>query len=503
MLAGVTYIWLAQCLAFLLMPRSIDLGVRLRALVFWAIAAPVVLIVQPPMTALIVVAALVLAFSPMAPASRAAFFIVAVPAVPVFLSAPLPFPGINYLTDLTHYKVASVIILLPVLFAARDSSDKVAPGVPLAAVMLIAYSVYSALLIFESSGFTGGLRYGLDQILFLVIPFFAILATLRKPQDVDRFYQAVLIASLLLATVAIVSSFKRWDIYASSASIISETRDGVFRINATAGTHSLAFHLACGILVIEYLRRRIRIGWQSVNIMRIVLLAGMMTTDSRGGLGGLAVALCVYALLVLRSNALRALLFAALVGGAIWLAQDNVNVYDPHGTFSYRQDLFWTSLDYIAQYPLFGDRLFLQSGHFDHLLQGQGIIDITNMFLQVTLTFGLLGLALFASVFVVPFVKTGLIVLRMRRSQPDVGVDLKSAMASEDDIWFHAAAVTAAIGAGWLFLIATTSNVGLTMHEGIIFVAICCSLRRLQPVATAQSAVGQKRRGHATLTPAA
>lgn len=484
-LAGIAYIWLAQGLAFLLMPRSIELRVRSRALAFWLLTAPIVLLIPTPMTALLAVAVVMLALSPIDALHRVAFFVVAVPAVPVFLTAQLPFPGINYLTSLTHYKLAATLVLIPTFLAARDSTNLARPGLPLASFGLVAYVMYQTILIGGSYGFTGGLRHALDLTLFLIVPFFAILLTLRKLDDVEQLFQAVLIASLLLATVAVVSSLKRWDIYASAASVIGETRDGVFRINATAGTHSLAFHLACGILALEFLRFKKHIPWLSLNIMRFVLLAGMTTTDSRGAAAGLAVALCIYLVLILRSGALRQLLiwsvFLGLAAGAIWLAQGDVDAVDVHGTFTYRQELFWTSLEYIQRYPLLGDRHFLLSGHFDHLLQGQGIIDITNLYLQVTLTFGLLGLALFASVFVMPFVKLGLTVNCLRRSQSNLRTGAADSAATDLQIWTRAAAVVASIGAGWLFLIVTTSDVGLTMHLGTIFAAMCCAMRRIQP----------------------
>ncbi len=495
-LAGTAYIWLAQGLAFLLMPRSIALGVRARALLFWAATAPVVLAVQAPMSMLLLAAVLMLVFAPVAPVDRAAFFIIAVPAVPVFVFSPLTLPGINHLMDLTHYKFASLVVLAQVLLYGWNSAERPTRGLPVAAMMAVMFVAYSMALTATTYGFTSALRYGLDQILFLILPVFAVVVALRKPEDVDKFFQAILLVSLLLATAALVSSFKRWDMYAVGGYFPTDIRDGSVRINATAGTHALAFHLAAGFVVLEYLRRRVRIGWLSVNMIRLVLIAGMLTTDSRGALAGLAVALCVYTLFVLRSRYLRGLLFAGLLaavfGGAVWLAQGNVDSLDRHGTFAYRQELLWTSLDYIARHPLFGDRHFLQSGHFDHLLQGQGIIDITNLYLQIALRFGLVGLALFAGLFVVPFIKSGVSLLPMRQARTTLSID-SGTNPSRDEIWFHAMAATVAMGAGWLFLVATTSDAGLSMYLGTILAALCCALQRVRPAESHAKARESKR----------
>jgi hypothetical protein len=479
-LAAVAYIWLAQAIAFLLAPRSSPFSLRVRAGAFWALSAPIVLSLQNPMIILVAVAALLLVLSPLSMLNRTAFFLIAVPAVPVFISVPLPFPGLNYLTDLTHYKLAALIALLPVLFS--QDGNKRPSTLRGAGAFLMIYILYTVTLVGLPSNITGGMRFFLDQLLILALPYFAILFALRKTEDIDTFFQAFLIASLILAMVALVSTAKRWDIYATAASLLIEIRDGTLRINATAGTHSLAFHLAAAIVVLEFLRYRLAIGWVQLNLLRVIFLAGMLTADSRGALGGLLVAGCVYTFLMLRSVALRSSMFLVLavaaIGGVIWLAEGNVDAYDEHGTFSYRQDLLWTSIDYIMRYPFFGDRHFLQNSAFEHLLQGQGIIDITNLYLQVALTFGLLGLALFSCVFVLPPLATGWVLLRVRRSRP---------LPAEVETWFRATATTVAIAAGWLFLIATTSDVGLTMHLGVVFAALCNALRRVRPVEQPQS----------------
>lgn len=483
MVAGVAYVWLAQGLAFLLMPRAIAFDFRLRALLFWAVTAPLVLLVEQPMITLLVAGLLLLLLSPTSTNDRTAFFIVAVPAVPVSMFAMIPFPGINYLTSITHYKLAALILLLPVLLSRRHREEPAAGFAgPVGAALLI-YVAYTAALISTPQGFTAAMRFAVDQILLLAFPFFAILRSLRRPKDIERLFQAILVVSLILAMVALVSNLKHWDIYAVGALLGSESRDGILRINATSGTHSLAFNLAAGLLVLEYLKRRLQLSWLYLNLMRAILFLGMLTTDSRGALMGLLIAFCVYTVFILRSNWLRSALLIALfaggAGAAIWLARGNVGDYDLHGTFAYRQELLRTSVDYILKHPLFGDREFLQSGAFDHLRQGQGIIDITNMYLQVALNYGLMGLAIFAGAFVLPVVKAGRKVLRVVRSNPHVLIKRHDQAMSDNEIWYRATAVSVAMGVGWLALIATTSDVGLTLHLGVVFAAFCCALQRM------------------------
>jgi hypothetical protein len=202
-----------------------------------------------------------------------------------------------------------------------------------------------------------------------------------------------------------------------------------------------------------------RIGFLWLWAMRFFLLAGMYFTGSRGSIVGLAIALAVYIVLSIRSPALR---WAVIIPGAIFasiagyvLMFGNAAEYDSFGSFTYRQWLLDASFSYIEMHPIFGDGGFLGSGHFDHLIQGQWIIDITNMYLQIALSYGLIGILLFFVPFIFTIIRLALMALKHRDEE---GGGLYS--------------VVCGILLGWLALIATTSDVGLTLHLGLAFLAL-------------------------------
>lgn len=484
-LAAIAYVWLAQAIAFLLMPWSTPLAVRVISIAFWAVAALIIFTVPNPLTALFLAAVALLVLAPLAPVKRAGFFLAVAPAVPIFIFAPLPFPGINYLTDITHYKLAALIVLAPVLLrsVARPS------GVSITAIFLIIYILYTAIVMGAASSLTGGLRFLVDQILIIGVPYFAFHRIIRDQDDIVLLFQYFLVASLMLAVVAIVSLVVNSDMYASFSVFPSEFRGGRLRINTTIGTHALAFHLACALVILEFLKHRIRISRPHLMAIRLLLLAGMVSADSRGALLGLAAGASVYLLIMMKSAAARTLLLSAFLAaggiGAWWLLQGDVSSYDDYGTFSYRQELLLTSVKYILSHPVFGDPNFVTSGAFGHLVQGQGIIDITNLYLQIGLAYGLLGLTLFSIVFVVPCVAG---VLRLLRTERDGD--------AESESWRSALAATLSITVGWLFLIMTTSDVGITLHFGVVFAALSSALRAAQPstVDTASSSALLARR---------
>ena len=175
--AAVVYVWLAQGAAFLLTPRSIPLAFRLRAFGFWAVSAPIVFVFQNPLATMFILVAVMLVAAPLAARDRVAFFLVAAPAVPVFISAPLPFPGINFLTNLTHLKLAALALLLPVLFSRNDSGR---PGILSGpGLVVLIYVFYTSLMITLPTNITGGMRFFLDQLFLIALPYFAILYALR------------------------------------------------------------------------------------------------------------------------------------------------------------------------------------------------------------------------------------------------------------------------------------------------------------------------------------
>jgi O-antigen ligase len=62
-------------------------------------------------------------------------------------------------------------------------------------------------------------------------------------------------------------------------------------------------------------------------------------------------------------------------------------------TIDYREQILETAIIMVQQKPLFGDVHVLEN--LEHLRQGQGIIDLVNVYAEMAMTFGLIGLGLF------------------------------------------------------------------------------------------------------------
>lgn len=444
-----------------------------RGLFLWLLSIPVVFLVVDPLTIILILAALMLALAPISAAHRVAFFLIAVPCVPHFVHADLPFPGINFLAVVSNSRIAVVVILLPLLFYAR-SPDRPQRGWSLADFAVIAFAAYTAAMVAQALNVTSGFRFFAEQFMILIVPYMALVRAVDSDDALETCLRGFLACAVILAAVTFISTLKQWDFYRlfepPSVMGIPDYRGGLLRISATANTHSLGFYLAAGMLLLEYLKHRMSLGFIRLNLLRAFLFIGLFATGSRGAMVGLGLGYGVYAMFAMRSTVLRTTYFALLVlgvvAGSVWLFETDHSEIDPYGTFDYRKQLLITSLEYIRSHFLFGNIGFMSSGKFDHLIQGQGIIDITNLYLQIALSYGFIGFALFFLIFLQSVY--GLLVGAWREARHG---DRSTC------------AVLLAILVGWLTLIATTSDVALTVHLGIVFAALgraayCLSAKR-------------------------
>ena len=487
-LAAMLYATLAIGLAMLVLPGEALAENKIRGPAVWFLSALLLFFFDDTLLIFLFLFIILAVLSSTAPAQRVAFFILAAPAFPFYLQEYLPFPGINYLTLLDYYRVASFTLLVPLLFIPRP------PDLPridwtLTDSCVAVYVLYTSAMVCGAENFTSGLRFLIDQLLLVAAPYFALTRAVRRPEDVDTCIRAFLVASAILAVIALAATSKQWDFYRfkepPSPAALPDFRAGFLRIAATANTHSLGFHLAACIVLLEYLKTRIPFGFLRLWGLRIMLSGGLYFTGSRGTITALITAIGVYVVLSVRSSGLRWILVIAMAVGAAaagsWLLSGDSAEFDPYGTFDYRQQLLITSLQYIADHPLLGSVHFIRSGRFDALIQGQGIIDITNLYLQVALRFGLIGLTLFFLPFLLTLYR---LAFTKRDNMVEPGVD-------------RMRFTLCAIVTGWLVLIATTSDVGLTLHLGLVLLALARPLvpsksRAPQP-STAQAALGASR----------
>lgn len=452
--------------AFLLRPRFVERALAIRIALFWLLTTPVMFLLPSQMWILIGCAPLLVFLTPKSIDDRAAFYLAALLAVPDAIAAPIPFPGLNYLIVLGFSMLAFLILLAPALvLRPKPYAAKFAPA---AGGLLIVMTILFALLEFRVTNLTNGLRAGLELFLVYALPFMALIRLIRTRGDVERIFSTLVFIALIFFFAALISQATRWNFYTYVTnrfgfSEFADFRHGWLRVAVTLNTVLAGFIMTLGLLSVEYFRAQRVLGFLSAWMLRAMCVVTAFFTYSRGAWLSMAVAYATYFLFARMPRAVRApiVLFGVFIAlplaGNIATTGD-LNSIDEFGSFEYRQELLRTSLAYIRMHPIFGDPNFRESGFFDHLYQGQGIIDVVNTYINVALRYGLVGLAFFAGVFgasIAGLLKVGAFMPKRDRS------DLEQQRA-----------VLLAANAGYLAVIATTSAVSLVTHVGTLLIAV-------------------------------
>ena len=142
-------------------------------------------------------------------------------------------------------------------------------------------------------------------------------------------------------------------------------------------------------------------------------MAGQISTLSRGPWIGAGVIFLVFvvaspagmvkirkyrALFILLAPLLLAYVFVQGQNGGILEIASGGYENEEAENVDYRRKLIEKSMIVIARYPLFGSVNYRDELADMGLLQGEGIVDVVNTYLQFTLENGLVGAAMFVSI---------------------------------------------------------------------------------------------------------
>ena len=141
----------------------------------------------------------------------------------------------------------------------------------------------------------------------------------------------------------------------------------------------------------------------------LLLVGGLIAPLSRGPWIGVAALLATY--IATGSQAFRRLGMVAMAGlvtlPLLAILPGGRKVIDllpfigsiETGGISYREQVMENGLIVIQRNPWFGSVDFLKTPEMEALRQGQGIIDIVNTYVGITLSYGIVGLGLFVGFF--------------------------------------------------------------------------------------------------------
>lgn len=348
------------------------------------------------------------------PASLFYFLLFLMPA------ASIPIPGfgvVNYLFELNHIRLLSLLLLLPAWLKLRHSAavprfGKLGPDKVLAGYLLLLASLMFA----RSPSMTAALRSVFELFVDVFLPYFVFSRAVRDMRGFRDVISSYVIAAAIIGVVGIFEVTRHWLLYAPVVGVLGLDwgysgylgREGMLRASASTGQPiALGFAMVVAMGFYYFLiNGKTREG----GVFGALLAGGVVAPLSRGPWVGFAA--MVLAVVGTGRQAVSKLmklffvtalvfgLLAALPGGQRIVAFLPFVGSVEMGSVDYRQRLIDNSLIVIGRNPLFGSANFLETPEMQEMMQGQGIIDVTNTYLAIALSYGLSGLFLFVTFFV-------------------------------------------------------------------------------------------------------
>jgi O-antigen ligase len=344
------------------------------------------------------------------PVSVYLMLLLVAPAVSVQLSG---FGPINNLLAINYYRVLSLTVLLPLagtLFYQRIRQGGKSPlPYRVADTFVAAYVLFMLTQHFADETTTMLIRRFTEFTLDLLLPYYVISRACRDKESVLDALMAFVMGLAIMAVLGIFEHFKGWLLYQELWGYWGLDRPGFYlmrgdalRAEVSAG-HSLVLghNLVMALALTGLLSRLVKPT--KLVLLALVLLLGLYSTVSRGPWLAAVLVLLAMGAFHPRSarfyGAVAGLSLVAVVGIAFSPYAERLISFLPFvgtvDTFnvSYRQQLLDTTFLLVSQRPFLGSTRFLDD--MEHLRQGQGIIDLVNVYAQVALGYGLIGLSLF------------------------------------------------------------------------------------------------------------
>ncbi len=354
-------------------------------------------------------------------------FFLLICAVPYFEKDIPGFGSMERVLALNHFKVLAALTLIPVVWRNRAGSKQTfRKSID---VMVLALFVLASLLIFRDTTLTDTMRQGLNLFLGMLLPYMAMSKAIGTSRELKRLMVAYLLPFMALSLLGVFEFWKWWHLYAplneiwdiEAAGYGYTERYGRLRAYVSISGGPIVFGY-CIMIAIGFLLALWKHGISRLPALLLfgVLILGLMSSLSRGPWIGVAAML--FAFIFMSPTGLK---MARKYRGLILLVLPILSVYaltqfDLGNSFStsesvyaneedenvdYRRRLLEKSLIVIGRYPWFGSVYFRDELAGMGLLQGQGIVDVVNVYLGYALENGLVGLSLFSGIFLMILLK--------------------------------------------------------------------------------------------------
>jgi len=335
------------------------------------------------------------------------FLIVILPVIRVEIPG---FGGVRYILDVDHLRVATLILLLPLFFQERRRRSGAINPFAVGDAVLLGYFIWTVILRYRWDDAIGIVRYSIYCFVDVGLPYYTISRCIKDIKSIEKLIANFALSGIVVAAVAIFEIIKYWLLYSSIPSALGLDSNAAYlgrgellRAMATSGQPIvLGYELVAVFGTFLYFYQSTTSRLRYLAILSLIVL-GQISSLSKGPWLGFVLLGAV--MIFTAKNKVKYTSYAILVfisASVVLPATDvgrKVIDYLPfvggldEGSATYRQLLFKKSLESISDNLWTGSIDYLYN--MEELRQGQGIIDLVNTYLSITLDTGLIGLFLF------------------------------------------------------------------------------------------------------------
>lgn len=367
------------------------------------------------------VALLTLRLTPVGALAAYCLLLVVVPAANIDLPG---FGLINYFFTLNQPRLLALVVLLPAAWVLSRQSGKLRLGSTTSDKLLLGYLLLAGALQLREANFTSTLRGCFYLVTDAFLPYYVASRSLRQIKDFRYVLEAYIVSMALIGILALFETLKGWNLYTAMTQALGIDwgygnylgRGSLLRASVSTGQPIVLGYLAAIGLAFSFFlqsgeRRSIRNGAPA-----LLIVGGLLAALSRGPWVGAIIMAFTFVWTGRHGlrNALK-LGMAGLAGLSVLtlfgVGQRIISLLPFIGSVddfnvTYRQQLIDSGLAVISRHFWLGSADYLQTPEMQKMIQGQGIIDIVNVYLGAALDFGVIGLALFAGFFATTLWKT-------------------------------------------------------------------------------------------------
>lgn len=337
-----------------------------------------------------------------------AHYMVLLYAVPPVLQE-IPAIGVNALFPVSNIRFLSLVLLLPLFIASREASVKTgnAKGVRTLDILVLSFCLLQ-IVAWQSDSLTALFRRSFLILLDTFVPYYTMSRLVASRRALTDIIATYCLFFLVVTPLAVFEMFRLWPLYGGIYEawgiehVPYTERAGLLRaLVSTLHPLALGYLLSVALAFALFLSGSTSTSRLSKPLPYVIAI-GLIATYSRGPWVAAAAGLLIYQLYSpsplgnwVRSACLTGIVLVLLSLTPYW---DRIIDSLPFiGTIEatnveYRERLIETSIELIKQNPWFGDQHVID--RMDHMIQGQGIVDLVNGYVLTALYFGLTTLAI-------------------------------------------------------------------------------------------------------------